>query len=102
VDRIDLEKPFGRDLESARGLNDVVAVFREKRYTGLTTISARDVQKHPGLSSATRCSTGVEQELHRLCRDHCGEMVESKTARRSKETGALRDMWRTICSVAGR
>jgi glucose-6-phosphate 1-dehydrogenase len=73
--RIVLEKPFGRDLESANVLNDVVhgvfdekAVYRIDHYLG-----KENSAEHPRLPlQQFALRAGVEQELHRLCGDHRG------------------------------
>ena len=73
--RIVLEKPFGRDLESANALNDVVhgvfdetAVYRIDHYLGKETVQNILVFRF----SNSLLRTGMEQELHRLCGDHRG------------------------------
>src|SRR5215467_8580030 len=99
--RIVLEKPFGRDLDSAQGLNEVVhgvfdekAVYRIDHYLGKET-----VQNISSSASATRCSSrggiGITSIMWRLPQL---KRWESKAARRStKKPAPCAIWWRTTC-----
>src|SRR5208283_4396199 len=76
--RIIIEKPFGRDLATARELNKIVLnVFEENRFTASTTISAK-----------TRCRICWCCVLATAYSSHCGTAITSITCR-----SPLRKLW---------
>jgi len=93
--RVVIEKPFGRDLESARQLNhEVSKVCASRRSIASTTTWQGNGPKPAGLPFRQRhLRAGMEQELHRSRPDHVAESlgVESRGAF-YEETGASRDI----------
>ncbi len=93
--RVVVEKPVGKNLASARKVNEAVGrSSRKTRSSASTTISARRRCRTDG-AALRQCPVraGVEQRPYRPCADHGGESIGTAGRAGYYDTaGALRDM----------
>jgi len=94
--RIIIEKPFGRDLTSAKALNKtVLCVFDEQQVYRIDHYLGKDTVQNLLVAALQQWNlrAAVESQLRRPCADHGGGNAGCGAARRIYETaGALRDM----------